>query len=231
MSYDAKGFGESFPLRWLNIGLRWKITKIRTTLLFLVSHPKQLWHSPKRVLCFYCEDCENASPSFNLRFHTNHHKLLRYILPFRIICRMNSTWPDAMRRIREVEFSTSVHFVANMREVIAEQRRKAFSLTQVYKILPSRGVIMSFIIRLIQGRTRVEQKSGELNLHNWLDREYDGCWLCGIRPSVHRAGRVSHSSHVLSLWESLLLLSIIMMLIFWFRLLNYLKCEVLLRDS
>jgi len=39
---------------WLNLGLFWKTTKIRT-ILVLVSRPKQVQHSLNRVFCFYCE--------------------------------------------------------------------------------------------------------------------------------------------------------------------------------
>jgi len=49
--YHSKGLGESFPLIWLNIGLCWKITKIRT-IPVLVSYPKQVWHSPKTGVLF-----------------------------------------------------------------------------------------------------------------------------------------------------------------------------------
>jgi len=42
---------------WLNIGLPWKITKIRTTTV-LVSHPKQVKASPKTGFCFYCVDAQ-----------------------------------------------------------------------------------------------------------------------------------------------------------------------------
>ena len=44
---------ELIPLIWLNIGLCWKFSKIRTTPV-LLSHPEQVKHSPKRVFCFYC---------------------------------------------------------------------------------------------------------------------------------------------------------------------------------
>jgi len=39
--YHSKGLGESFPSMWLNVGLCWKITKIRSTLV-LGSYPKQV---------------------------------------------------------------------------------------------------------------------------------------------------------------------------------------------
>ena len=41
---------ETFWMIWLNIGLHWKITEIRTT-FFLVSYPKQIQY-PKRGIVF-----------------------------------------------------------------------------------------------------------------------------------------------------------------------------------
>jgi len=39
--YHWKDPGESYPLMWLNIGLRWEITKIRS-IPVLISYPKQI---------------------------------------------------------------------------------------------------------------------------------------------------------------------------------------------
>jgi len=50
--HHSKVRRESFPLMWLNIGLSWKITKIRATPV-LVLHPKQVQNSLKQVFRFY----------------------------------------------------------------------------------------------------------------------------------------------------------------------------------
>jgi len=52
---------------WPNIGLSWKITKIRTTSV-LVSYPKQLKHSPERGFCVYSLHLSMCSPLIFLPF-------------------------------------------------------------------------------------------------------------------------------------------------------------------
>jgi len=51
--HQWEALAETFLMMWLNTGLPRKITKIRTTPV-LVSHPKQVYMSLKRVFGFYC---------------------------------------------------------------------------------------------------------------------------------------------------------------------------------
>ena len=49
--HQWKALAETFWMKWLNIGLSWKITKIRTNPV-LVSHPKQVQHSQIGIFVF-----------------------------------------------------------------------------------------------------------------------------------------------------------------------------------